>query len=107
MSLDYIEVELDRDRKLKLGFKELRDLENRLGGIPFGEILGRLSSLSFNTILQTLHVGLRGDDPRLTISKLEDVIAAHMDNGGASSDLLTPITEALDLSGITGTRSKD
>ena len=107
MSLDYVEVNLDRHRKLKLGFKELRDLENRMGGIAFGDILAKLSSLSINTILQTLHVGFKGDDPRLTLSKLEDILDDYLNNGGSVGDLLSPITEALDISGVTGTRSKD
>ncbi len=107
MSLDYVEMELDKHRKLRLGFKELRDLENRMGGIAFGDILAKLSSMSFNAILQTLHVGLRGDDPRLTMSKLEDILADYMNNGGSIGDLLSPITEALDVSGVTGTRTKD
>jgi hypothetical protein len=107
MSLDYVELEMDRTRKIRFSFKDLRDLETRLGGIPFQQVLDNLQQMHLSTLVQTLHVGLRGDDGRLNTTKVEDLIESYLKKGGSMVVLLTAIAEAMEKSGITGRPSEN
>lgn len=102
MSLDYVEIELDRPRRMRFSFRDLRDLENRLGGIPFQEVLNRLQAMHLNTLVQTIHIGLRGEDPRMTVARVEEIIEEYLGKGRPLADLLSAVAEAMELSGITG-----
>ena len=102
MSMDYVEIEFDRPRKLRFGFRDLRDLENRLGGVPFERVLDNRRALHLGTLIQALAVGLRSDDPRVTPARVEEMVSTYLGTGKPMTAILEALSEALMLSGIVG-----
>lgn len=102
MSMDYVEIDLDRPRKLRYGFRDLRDLERRLGGAPFEKVLDNLRGLHLETLVQVLCVGLRWDDPKIGPARTEELVGTYLRGGGEIAKLLEAISEALTASGIIG-----
>ena len=104
MSLDYVEIDLDRPRKIRFAFRDLRDLEARTGGLAFQDILVRMGALHFSTVLQALYVGLRSEDKKMTPARTEELIEAHLEKGRPLSALLNAVMEAFELSGVVSRR---
>lgn len=102
MSLDYVEITLDRTRKMRFGLRDLRDLERRLGGIPFQQVLENLRRLHLETLVHTLAVGLRFDDPKLDVDKVEGLLQAYLRGSGQIKTVMDALVEAFMLSGVVG-----
>ncbi len=58
--------------------------------------------MSLNTLVQTLAIGLRWDDSRITPGKVDELLEAYLGNGVAMVDVLQVIVVAMEMSGITG-----
>lgn len=71
--MDYILIELDRERKLKLTYKALKHYK-----VKFGKSLGSSSSDSndfdIEEMARILYVGLIHEDPALTFEQVEGMI---------------------------------
>jgi len=107
MSLDFVEIELDRPRKIRFSFSDLRTLETRLGNLPFQSILEMLSQMNLNALAATLAIGLRWDDKTISPSKVDALMDEYMKKHQTVVPVLEAIVKAFEVSGITGGASED
>jgi hypothetical protein len=70
MSIPFTTINLDKERKLRFGMRQLIDLEKLLGK-PFSRIG---FDISMEDITKMLYVGLKWDDSTLTLEKVIDLI---------------------------------
>jgi hypothetical protein len=103
--LSSIVVELDRPRRLKLGLNAICEFE-QLTGSRFFEMADR--PLSLLEVRALLYVGLRADDPSLTIEQTGDLIEAELRKGGGIGGVFSMIVEARDraLGGPSGKKNE-
>jgi hypothetical protein len=106
MGFAYVDVTLDKQRKIRYGIRELRDLERVLGK-PVGEVLADFAKLGADSLAAVLWAGLKHEDKRLSIDAALDLIDAYLTNGGELGDLRAAINEALVLSGYFGKKAKE
>lgn len=102
MSLNYVEIKLDRPRKLRFGIRELREIQARFDGEPLLETLGKLQKASLYHVLNMLLIGLRHEDRTLTPERMEQLVQDYLDRSGRLQDLMNAIGEALNASGLFG-----
>ena len=102
-----VEITLDRVRRIKFTFADLKAMEGRLGK-PMGEIVGDLTRLSVNTLQHALYAGLRSDDKRLRFEDVERLLTEYVDSGrGGLNDVLYLLNEAFTESGYFGRGAGD
>lgn len=92
--LNYVEIELDRPRKIRFSIPDLRDLQRRLNGLSLVQIVRRLQDLDLDVLVPALWAGLRREDPKLRPDDVEQLIQAHIDGGGNLGQIIGPLSDA-------------
>ena len=95
-----VEITLDKPRTLKYRWPDLRDLSRRLNGASLSQLFTRLGEADPDAVSMALMVGLRHQDGKLTLDKVDELIQGFFDGGGKVADLLNAITEAIQSSGV-------
>jgi hypothetical protein len=95
MSREFVEVELDRPRKLRFTMGNLRVLQQRLNGGSLLHIANRIEAIDLEAIVQAYWVGLTWEEKKLTVDKVQDILQAKIADGTRMGDLIRPLTEAL------------
>ena len=95
MSREFVEVELDKPRKLRFTMGNLRVLQQRLNGGSLLHIANRIEQIDLEAILQAYWVGLTWEDRKLTVDKVQDILQAKIADGARMGDLIRPLTEAI------------
>lgn len=92
--MSYIEIELDKPRRLRFDLAALRDLQRRLGNKTLLEIANRIREVDLDVIMQSYYMALRWEDKALTPAAVETVLQKRIDAGGSISELINPLSEA-------------
>lgn len=105
----YVDVSLDKARRLRFTINAIRELERHFD-TSFSNILGG-GNMGFEQIIQMLTVGLKyGDSEKrpLTAEKVGDLVQKKwLDNGKELSDLTDIILEAMQAAGILTKKEED
>lgn len=96
MPRPYIEIELDKTRRLRFRHNDLADLEVA-SGKGLAELMG---GMSFQAIRMLLSYGLRWKDTQMTPFRAGDLIDVWIENGGTLESLTEKILDALRASGF-------
>lgn len=99
-AVNYVEITLDKPRKLRFQVVETRDACRRLGNLSFMALLARLNEADLESLSVMLWKGLGWEDKRLTLDAVDALVQKHIDGGGTLGDLLGYITEGLAVSGL-------
>ncbi len=101
------EITLDKPRRLRFTFAELKSLETRLGK-PVGDVVADMARLSVGTLQHVLFAGLRATDPRLRFEDVERMLVEFVEGKrGTLNDVLYALNEALMESGYFGRAAGD
>jgi hypothetical protein len=92
--MSYIEIELDKPRRLRFDLAALRDLQRRLGNRTLLDIASRIREVDLDVIMQSYYMALRWEDKALTPGQVETLLQKRMDAGGSISELINPLSEA-------------
>jgi len=102
-----VEITLDKPRRIRFTFAELKSLEARLGK-PMGDVVSDMTRLSVNTLQHMLFAGLRATDSRLRFEDVERLLIEWVEGGkGTLNDVLYALNEALMESGYFGRGAGD
>ena len=93
---------LDRERRLKFRVSDLRELTRRLGNIGVKQLLERLGDMDLDSMVQTLHVGLRHEEPRMRVERAEELLQIALDRDRSMKPVIQAIIDALMDSGVIG-----
>lgn len=100
----YLEVDLDKVRKLRFTVVAIRDAGRRLGanGVPasLGDLLARLGVADVDALHVLLWYGLRHEDRRLALEDIERIVQDQVDRGRSVPKLCNLVAEGLAASGI-------
>jgi len=107
---DYAEIRLDKLRRIRYGWGELRELSRRLNGATFAQIIDRLTDPEVLTV--ALLVGLRGEPDlrRAGPEKIDELLDAFFKREGDDAGLgalLSAVTEAIQAHGVLRSRRRD
>ena len=97
MSQRYVEVELDRTRRLRFDYDALCDLQARLGNLPVLDILDRLARLDMNAIRWAVFYGLRWEDKAVSQEAVQRLIQTKIDADAGLEGIALPVARALSL----------
>src|SRR5512139_1884184 len=92
--MSYIEIDLDKPRKLRFDLASLRDLQRRLGNRTLLEIANRIREVDIDVIMQSYYLALRWEDKALTPGQVESILQKRIDAGGNITELINPLSEA-------------
>ena len=81
MAISTLTVELDRTRILRFDLAGLSLLQRRLGEKGLLPILARIDNMDVEAIQTAYLVGLGGEDPKLTLEKVQRFLQARVDAG--------------------------
>lgn len=95
-------VRLDRERRLKYRITDLRELTRRLGNIGVRQLLERLGDMDLDCMVNTLHVGLRHEEPKMRMDRAEELLQIAVDQDGSMQPVMEAIVDALKNSGVIG-----
>lgn len=101
----YVEITLDKPRRLRFDINALADVEGVLGGglaAVFSEQQAGIRSLR-----ALLWAGLKWEDPTLTLSRVGELIQDLSDQGEDLTQLGQTINQALRLSGLLAGEAKN
>lgn len=101
MAIDTL-IRLDRERRLKFRVSDLRELTRRLGNIGIRQLLERLGDMDLEVMVNTLHVGLRHEEPRMRLDRAEELLQIAIDQDGSMKQVMQAIIDALMASGVIG-----
>jgi hypothetical protein len=101
-----VPVTLDRERRIRYGIRDLRDLE-RVTQKPVGDVMRDFTNIGAEALSTILWAGLKHEDGKLTIDRTLDLVDKYIEKGQEISDLRTAINQALLLSGYFGKRPKE
>lgn len=92
----YEEIVLDRPRRLRISWRDAREIERRLGNLPTLDIIQhRLSRLDLSAIATVAWVALRWDDKALTQDRLDEILEAKIESGWTIDDLAVSLSRVL------------
>lgn len=97
-----VSIVLDRPRTLKYRVTDLRELSRRIGNLGVRQLLEKLSDMDLEVILQTLHVGLKHDEPKMRLDRAEELLQIAIDRDGSMKYIMQAIVDALAASGVIG-----
>ena len=108
---DYAELVLDKPdkpRHVRYRWQDVKELARRIGGgVSLQGLLTKLGEADPETLSTALLLGLRHEDPKLTIEKLDDILDAYFrTEDGRLATVLAAINEALQNCGLFRDRSK-
>ena len=93
-----VEIVLDKPRQIKFSIGVLRRAEAALGGF--------VGPLGLNILCSLLMYGLRADDQKLTLEKLDALLDKYLQDGGSMEEVSEKIQEALKRAGVSWGRKK-
>ncbi len=94
-----VEIMLDRPRQLKYGIGILRQAEAAVGGF--------VGPLGLTILCTLLLYGLRTDDPKLTLGKLDGLLDKYLQGEGSLVALNALIREALARAGVSWGKARE
>lgn len=104
---DYADLVLDRPRRIRYRWQDVKELARRTGGASLQGILGKLAEADPEMLTTALLLGLRHEDPKLNVEKLDDILDAYFrTDDGRLSEVLNAINEGLQNCGLFRDRSK-
>ena len=104
---DYAEITLDKPRHIRYRWRDVKELSRRLNGQTLKGLLDKLGEADPDTISIALLLGLRHEDSKLSLEKVDDYIDDYIrTDDGRISALLEAINEALQNCGLFRDRSK-
>jgi len=89
----YVEIELDKPRRLRFDVNAIADLEEKLG-ISFGHLL-HPSRAGFSSYRGLVWAGLKWEDRGLTLERAGNMLQQYFANGGTEEQLTEWIDKAL------------
>jgi len=101
----YVDLELDKPRRLRFTLSAVKDLETAMGGKPLGGILDELGQLGINAVCVALICGLKHEDPTLTPNLMVKILSDYLERGGTLDTVYGAVKEALDGSGLFRTKN--
>ena len=103
---DYAEITLDKPRRVRYRWQDIRELCRRLGGVTLQGLLAKLGEAEPDTISTALMLGLRHDEPRITGERVDEILDAYFrTEDGRLGTVLTAINEGIQASGLLRDRS--
>ena len=104
---DYAEITLDKPRRVRYRWQDVRELTRRLNGATLQGLLGKLAEADPETITVALQLGLRHAEPKLTIERVDEILDAYFrTDEGRLATVLAALNEALQACGLLRDRSK-
>ncbi len=104
----FVDITLDRPRRLIYDMEAMELLEAGLNGLPLRDVVDRLRGMSVPTLCIALWAGLKGDDKTITLNLTKKFVKkALYEDGRAYSELSDVVADALDKSGIFGSKDAD
>jgi hypothetical protein len=100
LSTRSVDITLDKPRRIRFDVNALDSLEQVLGGMPIGEMIGKMARASVHVAKMALWQGLRHEDRNLTLDRVGNMIQGYLDAGGEIGDLNDKLFEALYGSGV-------
>jgi hypothetical protein len=94
----YVDISLDRPRKLRFDLAAYRALEEAMDGKPIGLIIAQLPQFGVTTIGLVLWAGLRHESPKMTRNEANRIVDTYIENGGDMMVLIRALNEAIDES---------
>lgn len=95
MATSTLTVELDRARTLRFDLAGLVLLQRRLGEKGLMPILARIDSMDVEAIQVAYLVGLGGEDPKLTLDRVQKFLQAQVDAGELLATLGRTVARAV------------
>ena len=95
----YVDIELDKPRRLRFDLGAIRDLERAMGGKPVGEIVQELRQVGVTAIVVALWAGLKHEDASLTQNLVTKILEEYLSTKSIRP-VLRAIDEALNESGL-------
>jgi hypothetical protein len=92
--MSYIDIELDKPRRLRFDLAALRDLQRRLNNLTLLQIANRIREMDVDILMQSYYIALRWEDKALTPGQVDQMLQRRLDAGGSISELITPLSEA-------------
>ena len=104
---DYAEITLDKPRRVRYRWQDIRELTRRLSGATLQGLLSKLGEADPETITTALLLGLRHEDPKLTVERIDEILDAYFrTDEGRLASVLAALNEALANCGLLRDRSK-
>lgn len=94
--IQYVTIQLDRPRKLRIGMGAMVAYEQE-----FGEKLADIDEESVTSLARLLWVALRKDDPALTLDSMIDIVD---ENAPSLEYVSTKLRDAIHLASQTGAK---
>ena len=95
----YVEIMMDRPRRLRFDINSLAELEEVTGTSLF--TLFSQEQMGIRFLRTFIWGGLRWEDRALTLQQVGDLIQEYLERGGSLAELAQSMTKALELSGLT------
>ncbi len=95
--MNYVNIELDKPRRIRFDTNALCDAEEALG-VGIGAMLNQ--QVGFRVIRALLWAGLKWEDRGLTLERTGTLIQKYLENGGDLGALGETLTRALMVSGL-------
>jgi len=96
MAIGYIDITLDRPRRIRFDLNALVEIEN----ISQKSLTGLLTDLSLTTLRNLTWAGLKHEDRRLTRERTGELLQVYLENGGTTERLIEQLVDALEQSGV-------
>lgn len=91
----YEEITLDRPRRLRITWRDAREIERRIGMPTLDIIQNRLARLDLSAISTVAWVALRWEDKALTQEHLDDTIEKKIETGWTIEDFAISLSRVL------------
>lgn len=91
----YVEIDLDRPRKLSYRFSDVHDLCRRLGNISIIGLAKQAEALDPAALVSLLEFGFRHEDRKLSYERAKELVDMYIERGGLLRDLINKIVAAL------------
>lgn len=102
--MNYVNIELDKPRRIRFDTNALCDAEEALG-VGIGAMLNQ--QVGFRVIRALLWAGLRWEDRGLTLERTGVLMQRYIEAGGTVESLAEAVTQALLASGLFKTGAGD
>ena len=104
---DYAEITLDKARRVRYRWQDVRELTRRLNGATLQGLLSKLAEADPETISVALQLGLRHAEPKITIERVDEILDTYFRTAdGRLATVLAALNEALQACGLLRDRSK-
>lgn len=105
MAAAFVDIQLDKPRRLIFDMEAMELLEAGLNGLPLRDVIDRIRGMSIPTLCVAMWAGLKFDDKTLNLNLTKKLVKkALYEDGRAYTDLSELVAEALEKSGIFGNK---